>query len=89
MHMSMRTVNDYEDRIDSFWSYNSQLHPWCIVQPTTATEVALTIKTLTNLGQYTHGAGDWFIALRSGGHSLGASNNIDNGVTIDLSSISK
>jgi FAD/FMN-containing dehydrogenase len=29
-------------------------------------------------------AGDWHIAIRSGGHSSGGANNIDNGVTIDL-----
>lgn len=31
------------------------------------------------------GAGDWHIAVRSGGHGLPQSNNIENGVTIDLS----
>lgn len=30
------------------------------------------------------GAGDWYIAVRAGGHNLGRSNNVDNGVTIDL-----
>lgn len=29
-------------------------------------------------------AGDWHIAIRSGGHNSGGANNIDNGVTIDL-----
>ena len=82
--MLFPTAVEYEDRIKSFWSYNSRLHPWCLVQPTTAEEVSLTLKTLTDLGEYNHGAGDWYIALRSGGHSLAASNNIDNGVTIDL-----
>lgn len=78
------TSGEYEDRIKSFWSYNSQLHPWCLVQPQTAEEVSLTLQTLTGLGQFSHGAGDWHVALRSGGHSLASSNNVDNGVTIDL-----
>jgi FAD/FMN-containing dehydrogenase len=39
---------------------------------------------LTTLVDVNNGAGDWYIAVRSGGHNLAASNNIDNGVTIDL-----
>ena len=31
------------------------------------------------------GAGDWHVALKSGGHAVDGQNNIDNGVTIDLS----
>lgn len=71
----------YEDSINRYWSYNSRLHPWCLVQPRTAQEVSLALTTLVS---YNDGAGDWHIALRSGGHSLAASNNIDEGVTIDL-----
>jgi FAD/FMN-containing dehydrogenase len=44
-------------------------------------EVSLALTTLLKTS---HGAGDWHIALRSGGHSIG-SNNIANGITIDLS----
>ena len=40
---------------------------------------------VTALVSVNDGAGDWYIAVRSGGHNLAASNNIDNGVTIDLS----
>lgn len=39
------------------------------------------MATLSEAGK---GAGDWHIAVRSGGHSLGYANNIDTGVTIDL-----
>ena len=41
--------------------------------------------TLTALIDVNHGAGDWHIAVRSGGHSSIGSNNIARGVTIDLS----
>ena len=44
--------------------------------------MSLTLKTLVAVND---GAGGWYIAVRSGGHNLAASNNIDNGVTIDLS----
>lgn len=55
-----------------------------MVQPTTAQELSLVLTTLKDIDQYSNGAGDWSIALRSGGHSLASSNNVDNGVTIDL-----
>lgn len=40
---------------------------------------------MTALVNINNGAGDWHIAVRSGGHSYPGSNNIDRGVTIDLS----
>lgn len=45
------------------------------------------MTTLVNAGYGAvdgHGAGDWHIAIKSGGHSV-SGNNIANGVTIDLS----
>jgi FAD/FMN-containing dehydrogenase len=45
-------------------------------------EVSLALTALLDAGR---GAGDWHIAIRSGGHSQTGSNNIANGVTIDLS----
>jgi hypothetical protein len=51
--------------------------------PQNSKVVSLILTTLLNAG---HGAGDWHIALRSGGHSSPAgTNNIVNDVTIDLS----
>lgn len=42
-------------------------------------------QTLTTLLDANSGAGDWHIAVRGGGHNQWAgSNNIQNGVTIDL-----
>jgi hypothetical protein len=34
-----------------------------------------------------NGAGDWHIAVRNGGHGTDHSNNIDTGVTINLTQI--
>ncbi|EKG15330.1 FAD linked oxidase [Macrophomina phaseolina MS6] len=68
----------YSQRIESYWSLTSQLHPYCIVQPPDASNVA---KALAILVRET--ACDF--AVRSGGHSSNAgANNIDEGVTIDL-----
>lgn len=50
--------------------------------PKDSHEVSLVLTTLLTHGE---GAGDWHIAIRSGGHGSTGSNNILNGVTIDLS----
>lgn len=67
--------------MQSWWSANGRYHPWCFVQPRTAQELSSIIKALADSGP---GAGDWHIAVRSGGHSYPGSNNVENGVTIDL-----
>ncbi|KAL1599868.1 hypothetical protein SLS60_007673 [Paraconiothyrium brasiliense] len=72
---------EYEPRIQSWWSANTRQHPWCLFQPQTTEEVSIGISTLQKAG---NGAGDWHIAIRSGGHGWPGSNNIDKGVTIDL-----
>ncbi|KAL4959295.1 FAD-binding oxidoreductase [Aspergillus stella-maris] len=71
----------YEPRIDSYWALNTRRHPYCLVQPQNAAEVSTAVTTLLNVND---GAGDWHIAVRAGGHNLGSSNNIEQGVTIDL-----
>ncbi|KAL3291910.1 FAD binding domain-containing protein [Colletotrichum asianum] len=71
----------YEDQVNTWWAKNARQHPWCIVLPQSADEVSLTLTTLLDTG---YGAGDWHIAVRSGGHGWQLNNNIDNGVTIDL-----
>ncbi|GME51855.1 FAD binding domain-containing protein [Neofusicoccum parvum] len=78
------TDPEYEPRIASWWALNARLHPWCLVQPQDAAEVSKAITALVGAGG---GAGDWHIAVRSGGHSLGFANNIDSGVTIDLGNL--
>lgn len=76
------TDPDYEPQIASWWATNARLRPFCLVLPHSSAEVSAALKALVSAND---GAGDWHIAVRSGGHSLGGSNNIANGVTIDLS----
>jgi FAD/FMN-containing dehydrogenase len=73
--------DEYDERIASWWALNSRLRPWCLVQPENTEQVSTVVTALLGAG---NGAGDWHIAVRSGGHSLPSSNNIVDGVTIDL-----
>ncbi|KAH7153603.1 hypothetical protein EDB81DRAFT_758546 [Dactylonectria macrodidyma] len=74
--------NSYEERLETYWSVSARLKPWCIVQPRTADEVSKVLQTLLDAGS---GAGSWHIAVRGGGHNHWVgSNNVANGVTIDL-----
>lgn len=75
------TSDAYEDTVQSWWSASARLRPWCFFQPQKTEEVAGAIRALASSG---NGAGDWHIAVRSGGHSYPRSNNIEDGVTIDL-----
>ncbi|KAI0114761.1 hypothetical protein F4814DRAFT_439883 [Daldinia grandis] len=75
------TDADYEPQIQSWYAENARMRPDCLVLPHNTEEVA---TTLTALVKVNNGAGDWHIAVRSGGHSFPGSNNIANGVTIDL-----
>ncbi|KAJ0159732.1 Bifunctional solanapyrone synthase [Colletotrichum tanaceti] len=78
----LATEEGYEARIASYWSVSAQLRPWCLVQPRDTDEVSRTLTTLLKAGS---GAGDWHVAVRGGGHNHWAgTNNIANGVTIDL-----
>lgn len=76
------TDDAYEPQIETWFDEASRLHPWCLVLPQSTEDVSLALTALLDAG---NGAGDWHMALRSGGHSVGAINNIANGVTIDLS----
>ncbi|KAM5347353.1 hypothetical protein ACJ41O_010358 [Fusarium nematophilum] len=71
------TDAEYTARQESYWSNSAKIKPACIVQPRTPEEVASTVKALVAAGQK--------FAVRSGGHTNWAgSNNIEDGVTIDL-----
>jgi FAD/FMN-containing dehydrogenase len=78
----LATSPDYESRVQSWWAANNRLHPWCFVLPYNTQELSTAVQALANAGS---GAGDWHIAVRSGGHSYAGSNSITNGITIDLS----
>ncbi|KAH8669010.1 hypothetical protein BX600DRAFT_266336 [Xylariales sp. PMI_506] len=68
----------YNDRIDSYWSLTPRLRPWAIIQPRNVDEVSKAVKALVK----TEGCQ---FAIRSGGHtSIPGSNNITDGITIDL-----
>lgn len=68
----------------AYWSLSTRRRPWCFVVPSTTAEVSQTLAALNNSGD---GAGDWHIAIRSGAHGSDHSNNIEQGVTIDLSQL--
>ncbi|KAI0600388.1 FAD binding domain-containing protein [Biscogniauxia sp. FL1348] len=72
----------YEPQISTWYALNSRVRPYCLILPQSTAEVS---TALTALVKANDGAGDWHIAVRSGGHSTIGSNNIENGVTIDLS----
>lgn len=57
------------------------MRPYCLVLPHNTDEVSTALKALVSSND---GAGDWHIAIRSGGHGWPGSNNIADGVTIDL-----
>ncbi|XEV07541.1 hypothetical protein FSHL1_012828 [Fusarium sambucinum] len=74
----------YPTLVNGSWAPDTRKAPFCFVLPTTTEEVSQTIIALRDAGG---GAGDWHIAVRSGGHGTDHSNNIDTGVTIDLTQI--
>ncbi|KAI9155705.1 FAD-binding domain-containing protein [Paramyrothecium foliicola] len=72
----------YPDLVRGSWSLDIQRTPWCFVVPSNASEVSQTIDALRSAGD---GAGDWHIAIRSGGHGSDNANSITEGIIIDLS----
>lgn len=67
----------YEDRLESYYSANAALAPWCMVLPTSTEDVSKISKILTEK-QCPFG-------MRSGAHSaFKGSNGIDDGVTVDF-----
>ncbi|KAL6237470.1 hypothetical protein BDW75DRAFT_228661 [Aspergillus navahoensis] len=70
----------YNGSLGSYFGVNAQLPPACVVQPLSAQDVSVAVRTLTSQPE------PCLFAIRSGGHStsLGAS-AIEAGVTIDLS----
>jgi FAD/FMN-containing dehydrogenase len=60
---------------------SSQLTPNCIVQPLSTKDVSAVVKTLVEDA----GCTNTQFAIRSGGHMIwGGSNNIKDGITVDL-----
>lgn len=73
--------------LTSYWSQQEeQIHPQCIVSPTTSQDVSTAVKILSIpiRGETCK------FAVRSGGHTAFAgSANIENGVTIDLRALNE
>ncbi|KAF2721408.1 FAD binding domain-containing protein [Polychaeton citri CBS 116435] len=74
----------YPELVAGSWALNTRKSPWCFALPSSACEVSQILTALRSAGD---GAGDWHIAVRSGGHGSDDSNNIAIGVTIDLSQL--
>ncbi|KAI8672946.1 hypothetical protein LRP88_02532 [Fusarium phalaenopsidis] len=73
---------EFKARQESYWSNSAKINPACIVQPRSPEEVATAVKALVAAGQK--------FAVRSGGHTnWTGSNNIQDGVTIDLVHLNK
>lgn len=72
----------YKSRLGTYFDVKQQqLTPHCIVQPRSAQEVAVAVKTLTVASVLK----TCKFAIRSGGHTPDAgASNIEDGVTIDL-----
>ncbi|KAG8664692.1 uncharacterized protein FPOAC1_013472 [Fusarium poae] len=81
-HVYYPDSNGYKTRTESYFSVSSQLEPYCIVQPESAKDVSTIIKTLTADTKCN-------FAIRSGGHTVWAANNINDGVTIDMGLMNK
>ena len=77
----------YNASISSYWFQEARLTPKCVVSPTSASDVALIIKTLA--GKRGSNSNLSYFAIRSGGHTpFAGAANIENGVTIDLRAMS-
>ncbi|KAK8100565.1 FAD binding domain-containing protein, partial [Apiospora kogelbergensis] len=70
----------YDESLTYYWSATTRdVKPSCFLQPRSTEDVAQALRALSK----TSGVDD--VAIRSGGHSPWASNNIAGGVTFDLS----
>lgn len=79
MHLASSPL--YSTLVEGSWTKDTQRTPYCFVVPSSAAEVSRTLIALDSAG---NGAGDWHIAIRSGGHGSDNRNSITNGVVIDL-----
>lgn len=72
----------YNESVSTYYSSeNRRLRPYCIAQPQSTEDVSDVVKALGGVSS----AGNWDIAVRSGGHSDFDNNAVRRGVTIDLS----
>lgn len=71
----------YQERTESYFSNSAKLHPYCIVQPESTQGVVATVNTLVKNPSCLQ---TQFSVRSGGGMAWALSNNINNGVTIDL-----
>ncbi|KAH6661823.1 FAD binding domain-containing protein [Halenospora varia] len=83
----VRGTDNITAAIEPYWSAQAQeQRPACVVLPSTAAEVSTAVRILSS--GFEKGLGYCEFAIRSGGHTpAGGINNIDDGVTIDLSNL--
>ncbi|KAF2447363.1 FAD-binding domain-containing protein [Karstenula rhodostoma CBS 690.94] len=80
-HVLYPNSTEYSSRTESYWSVSARLSPYCIVQPTCTSEVVKVVNTLVK----DESCSSTKFAVRSGGHTVWpGSNNIDDGLTVDL-----
>ncbi|QSZ29963.1 hypothetical protein DSL72_004481 [Monilinia vaccinii-corymbosi] len=81
----------YSTFLSSFYSkQEAEQSPSCIVSPTSAAEVSISVSILSFLANYTGFSPSCQFAIRSRGHGPNAlAANIDKGVTIDLRALRK
>lgn len=71
---------DYQARLDSYWSVSAALPSWCMVLPESADDVSAAITTLVKK--------DCPFGIRGGGHGAhNLSNAVEHGVTIDFGTL--
>ena len=80
----------YRESIQSYWSaQEADVHPSCVVQPRSASELSAAVKVLAQANLDSKFGADSQFAVRSGGHQTWAgSANIKDGVTLDLRNLS-
>ncbi|KAL2821471.1 hypothetical protein BJX63DRAFT_378188 [Aspergillus granulosus] len=83
--VSLPNTATYNTSLSTYFAQqNALLHPSCIVHPSNTQDVSKALQALTSLNQNQHCP----FALRSGGHAYNTGfNNVEHGVTIDLSNL--
>lgn len=70
----------YRDITEGYWSRVAHKQPWCIVRPTTASDVSRALKAIIAISECK-------FAVRGGGHNLWGAGSIHDGVLIDMSAM--
>ncbi|CAD6445787.1 c4d7b7e9-803e-4d51-ae8f-91bde273656d [Sclerotinia trifoliorum] len=87
--VSYSNSSTYTAFLENFYSQQeSDISPGCILSPTSTIDVSIAVAILSVLGKSTNWKPSCQFAIKSGGHAPGAGEaNINQGVSIDLSSI--